>query len=428
MGNLIQKLRRKLGGFVYKYIHWNSRYKPDGFYNHTEQYCQETPETTIVCREVYPSMVTHLKIPYLMYNALSDYSKYDETIYIDSDPALWARTSYKLVQVPNGRLYSNNLDMVAVITSDNKLLGDMSYQYLPDRPALTVENRILRQGFLLKPRHYQGTVCNLLAGGGAIDHYSHWLIDVLPRLHFLQKAGLLQQTDWFVVPNYTHGFQKDSLRLLGIDESKVIVATNQIHVQADRLLATTAPRGKRSKIVPQWVVDFLRSSFMPKIADESRPAFVYLKSEPGGVKVHNDAELQLLLNKYGFQSYVLSDLSFEEQVEVFSSAKIIVAASQIGLTNLAFCQPGAKILEIMDGQDMSTFYYNLANFAGADFHYLLCKAHRHVLNPNPKPGGGVVVETHKVRLLLDKFTGRHVRIADQEEQELALIAAMPIAS
>lgn len=427
MGALLDKISLGIANFLFMHVRWNSRFRPDGAYDNSEQYCDKVRGTRTVCQQIYPNLVTNLKIPYLLYNALPGCSKYDETVYLESEPALSVRTTYKVVQIPNGRLYAHQDDLIAVITEDNKLLEDVSFQQaaLSGAPE---DNLIFRQQYFIKPLRYKGTVCNLLPGGRAAEDYISWLIDVLPRLHCLQQAGLLKKVDWFVVPAYQQPFQKESLRLLGIEEHKVIVAKGHFHGQADLLLAITAPRGARSKVVPQWVVGFLRSSFVKGPVDQKQPSFIYLENGPSGTRVQNEPELKALLLKYGFASCVLSEMTFQEKVRLFSSARIIVSASQIGLANLVFCREGARVVEIMDSSQVGTFYYNLSSFAGLDYHYLLSKSHRHVLNPNPPAGGGVVVETHRLRLLLDKFTGRQVRMAELEAANEPVVAVMAEAS
>jgi hypothetical protein len=412
MSSIFNSAVQVIAKFLYNNVRWNSRYRPVGTFDTTEEYCAQATDPRSDYRTVYPQLVTNLKIPYLLYNALPGCTKYERTVYLESEPAFSVRNNYKVAQIPNGRLYATD-DALAVVTAENQLLEDVSCQG-PANPGGPSENPIFRRHYFNKPQHYSGTVCNLLTGSGSADNYLTWLIDVLPRLHLLQKAGLLQKVDKFVVPACQHSFQKESLQLLGIEEHQLIVAVSPFHGQADLLLSTTPPRGKRSKVVPQWVVDFLHQSLVQEPADADSSPFIYLESSLSGVKVQNEPELKALLLRYGFRSLVLGELSLAEKVKIFNSARIIVSASQLELVNLVFCPKGAKVVEIMDSSRVDTFYYNLASFAGLDYHYMMSKSHRHVLNPNPSADGGVVVETHRLRLLLDKFTGRRVRMAEPE--------------
>jgi capsular polysaccharide biosynthesis protein len=62
--------------------------------------------------------------------------------------------------------------------------------------------------------------------------------------------------------------------------------------------------------------------------------------------VLNEEALIGMLQQYGFQTVLLSKLSFAEQVALFASAKIIVAAHGAGLANLSFCNEGTHLIEI----------------------------------------------------------------------------------
>ena len=42
----------------------------------------------------------------------------------------------------------------------------------------------------------------------------------------------------------------------------------------------------------------------------------------------------------------LSELSFNEQIKIFNEAKIIIGSHGAGLTNLIFCEPSTKVIEI----------------------------------------------------------------------------------
>jgi len=59
----------------------------------------------------------------------------------------------------------------------------------------------------------EGRVCFL--DGRSSPIYYHWMLDILPKIGVMQKAGVeLDDIDYFIV-NAKSGFQKESLRLLG---------------------------------------------------------------------------------------------------------------------------------------------------------------------------------------------------------------------
>jgi hypothetical protein len=58
------------------------------------------------------------------------------------------------------------------------------------------------------------------------------------------------------------------------------------------------------------------------------------------------------LESYGFDSYVLEDLSFYEQVDLFSSAEIVVGPHGAGFTNTIFADD-LTLLELFGSGELS---------------------------------------------------------------------------
>ena len=54
---------------------------------------------------------------------------------------------------------------------------------------------------------------------------------------------------------------------------------------------------------------------------------------------------QILITK-GFEIFKLSDLSFSKQIELFHNSKTVIGLHGAGLSNILFCQPDTKIIEI----------------------------------------------------------------------------------
>src|SRR4051794_33247661 len=93
--------------------------------------------------------------------------------YVADDPSptlqstLVASRTYATVAIPNGRLYSDNLTMTAVITPDNKILADVSYEVSQGKRILEHQKHpLFKLKYFKKATHYSGIVLNTLSGGG----------------------------------------------------------------------------------------------------------------------------------------------------------------------------------------------------------------------------------------------------------------------
>lgn len=402
MKDIFSKVRRKSLSFLRKFIYHNYKLKPNKAYQLSKSYFVDNHNQDAQYSELFPDYTTNLPVPEGLLKAIPPYCRYDKLL-VENSCILTVTTSYIIVALPNGRLYSNNIDMVAVITQDNALLGDVSLQYLPNRIARPEENNIFRQAYFTSPRKYKGTVFNMLAGGGPIINYGHWLIDVLPRIYLLKKSGWFDKVDWFVVPNYKYDFQKDSLKLLGIDQNKIIQGSDQLHITADVLIASTAPRGERSYLMPAWVVDFHRESFLNnQLISNKYPPLVYISRRDGtSRKVLNEQKLIDLLEHYGFKVYELSKLSFVEKISLFSYAKVILSVVGAGLSNVVYCQKGTKVIEIFPEVLVDTFNYNLAKLVEADYSYLICKSEIQAKKLTTANNADFTVDLDQLKKMLD---------------------------
>ena len=380
---------------IQRYFPFNSVYRPKGIYFTSKEFIsavqRKQPQSKYV--EIYSNVESSFDIADDFYKACFKAPKQ-------------AQTTFVVTAIEKGRIYSNHGITIAIISEDNHLIGDVSFAYNYGRVATAEENIILTQKYFKKPTYYKGVVFSMLSGQGAIHNYGHWLIDTLPRLHLLKESGWFDKVDWFLVPNYQHDYQKDSLKLAGIDESKIINGNQYLHLQADILLASTAPRGTHS-ILPQWCCNYLREAFLTKAVSPTRyPALVYISRRDSAIRrVVNEEQVIALLETYGFKTYTLSSLPLIEKIKLFASAQVIVSAAGAGMANTVFCKKGAKVLEIFGETLVHPETYDKANKTGVDYYYLLGNEEKEfvgnfdwkVLNEH------VTVDINKLQQKLEKY-------------------------
>lgn len=361
MARLITRLVKKLRGLIVKVIPFNSSFRPSGIYATFNEYvsCHKGRRPNYMV--LYPAHESTLGITDSFIKICSSCLRHHLTVPVPPS---------SIVEVANGRLYTDTISNVSVISGDNKLIGEASFQFGQQNPE---NNQLFRQRYFTKPRKYSGTAFQILIGGSGDDNYFHWLFDALPRIHFLQKSGWFDRVDWFVVPSYKHGYQQDTLRLLGIGKDKIIEGHEETHIQADVMIASSYAR--HGEHIPAWVCDFLRKSFSDLVTSDMEAAsHIYIsRSDSGSRVVVNEAELFAILDEYGFQKVTLSNLSFLEQVKVFASAKFIVAPHGAGLANLVFCEKGTTVVELFADGYVLPLYYDLATKVGVNYNYLVCQ-------------------------------------------------------
>ena len=277
--------------------------------------------------------------------------------------------------VPNGRFWLNaDQTSSALFTAEQYLIGDLS----PEFPLLSPghpDRHPSRHSALSAPiespvRSIEGTV--VLLAGLTQDLYFHWMLDVLPRWNLVQRSGIgLSQIDRIVVSDRLP-FQRETLDRLEIPAAKILSIPNQ-QIQAKRLIVPSYPAAPAW--MPRWACDWLRQTFLPDQTTSGKPATrLYIsRSETTSRRIRNEAAVIELLQPYGFQCITLESLSVQAQADLLASTAIVIAAHGGGLTNLVFCRPETKVIELFSPRYVYPCYWWVSNLMDLQYAYLIGK-------------------------------------------------------
>lgn len=235
------------------------------------------------------------------------------------------------------------------------------------------------------------------------DNYFHWLIDVLPRLYLLRRSGL--EMDRIIVnPKGSYPFQYETLKLLGIPKNKLIETRGSLHLQADRLVVPSPVRNKSTYSIPSWAHVFLREEMFNSCKKtKKQPGYerIYIsRSHARFRKVLNESSVVDLLNKHGFKAINLESLSVEKQMQIFSSAEVVISPHGAGLTNLVFCDAKTKVIEFFSPTYVEKCYWEISSHGLLDYYYLIGKENIPKRNKDPRKDD-IIVDTDALKRLLE---------------------------
>ena len=287
-----------------------------------------------------------------------------------------------VVTIPQGRTWiapqKNSwivCDALAVITPDNYLLGDLSRYYpwmLPGcRYPERNEHSIFELDKIPSVEKIEGKVALLSSLAGHV--YYHWMFDVLPRIELMQRSQIeLKEIDWFVVNSLSKPYQRETLELLGIPQDKILESDRHCHIQATQLIVPSFPG--YMDWIPPGTMEFLRQAFLPKIdlAKTNLGKKIYIsRSKAKNRQVINEARVTKLLSTQGFQTVFLEQMSVLEQIAVFANAEVIIAPHGSGLTNLVFCSPDTRVVELFSPNYLRTDYWMISRHLKLQHYYLV---------------------------------------------------------
>jgi len=218
-------------------------------------------------------------------------------------------------------------------------------------------------------RELHGTALMLGDSMGAHCYY-HWMMDLLPKLGILEKAGIkLASIDHFLVREMNDSFHKETLQRLGIDAGRVVQTRHDSHLECERLLMVKFDNGinlKMNRFIPNWI-----KHIYPPIYPIGNRIKLYI-SRPAGVRrgVANEQQILPVLRQAGYTIESMEGLSVKEQAQLLARADVLISPHGGALTNMVFCKPGIKVVELF-GRHVYPFYYGLAQMCGHEYHAII---------------------------------------------------------
>ncbi len=310
---------------------------------------------------------------------------------------------YKIYIIKDCRLYTDTVNDAAFIIKD-KIIEGPSYQFRFEK-FQGVKNSDISQNIVFKkgtPRikkKINGTVFSLLTGGAGNSNYWHWLFDVLPRFKILENQYNFNDIDYFLFPDTKERFQKETLDLLNIPKSKILSSKNFRHIEAKEIITVDHPYVLKNnptaeiQNIPSWILNYLNEKFIPKHKEIKLPQKIYIDRKDSKSnhrhlrKIINEEEVKNYLTKKGFSIIVLSELSFLDQINLFSNAKQIIGLHGAGFANLVFSKPDTFVLEVKS-EVAAPVIGNLAKKTGLKFKEMSIKPEK---NPNNDQQGLIYV-------------------------------------
>lgn len=197
-------------------------------------------------------------------------------------------------------------------------------------------------------------------------NYFHWTNDCLSRIW----EGLERDKDCPVILPESYkslGYVTQSLEIIGV---KAVFFKSSENLQVDTLILTarTSPFPHFHPESPKQTRENL-SILSPKLP--WRKVYVSRKLAPKR-KAHNESEVEVILQKRGFEIVYAEKLSFSQQVQLMSETQVLVSLHGAALTNMLFLPKDSKVLELRNvGDAVTQCYFNLASALELPYFYTL---------------------------------------------------------
>ncbi|MEM6342868.1 MAG: glycosyltransferase family 61 protein [Bacteroidota bacterium] len=283
----------------------------------------------------------------------------DQALLSYLEPKIDLREGF-VIGLPNARVWGEG----NIITKNNELILEVSGTFLDNKDAYLrhgKNSKYISNSFpklpVVKKLKGKSVVLAAHAGSG----YYHWLIEVLPRLYLLEKAGIdFNSIDHFIVNSLVPGFVRETLEMLGIPLKKVVETHWKPHILAEELIVPSLVGNFFE--VPKWTSKFFGSRFKRYIKPRVEGKKVYIsRKDAGHRRIVNEDDVTAFLESEGFETYIFETMSMQEKIEILSQASVVLSPHGAGLANIVFCHPGVPVVELTHFSLMASACWNIGD-------------------------------------------------------------------
>jgi hypothetical protein len=210
----------------------------------------------------------------------------------------------------------------------------------------------------LRPRRYKLTP---LPGDGlyyvmmppvpAVGHIFHWLFDyVVPLMTWLESRREAEPVQ-LIVNGKLSEVQRRCLEVLAENyglAAPIGLPQNEAFAVSRVAVSVLEPHTPGVVHAPAGIAALKmlaeKLSGVSPGPDAKRRLYIS-RNDAKARRVANEAELAPVLAAHGFETVILKGMPLARQVRLFQEAEMVVAPHGAGLTNIAWCRPGTKIIE-----------------------------------------------------------------------------------
>ena len=289
------------------------------------------------------------------------------------------KLKYFTYLTPKSRIYTDYIQNVALI-KNNSLIKEGSYQQVNGILSKPGSNSVIQSGTPRLLKKFNGKIFSLVQGISG-ENYFHWILDILPKIFIVSKNYKLSHIKYFYLPEIKD-YQMSTLKILGINKKKIINSKVYRHIYSDAIITVGHPWYKKGYIhaqaalMPRWIIIWIRKKFLRYKKKFNCNNKIYIDRTESKFKhcqIINDNEIYDYLKNRGFKKYQVGKLNFFKQIYLFSNAKIIVGAHGAAFTNIIFCKPNTKIIEIRPNFHPGKNYERISKINKLDHRTIITK-------------------------------------------------------
>lgn len=257
----------------------------------------------------------------------------------------------------------------SVILPDGRLLHESAREFInagqvPDGAVATGQGAVLPQRPI---RRLPGRT--LLVKRPWYRNYGHWLVDLMPIMPLIARHGITP--DAIIIgdmPAGTLGTLMATTATRFLPGSQLVAMRDDEQLRCETLLYVTPthiPPIFKHPLAMQLVAD-AAWAMGDDVEAPARKLYVSRQRSPER-RIANAEAVEEVLGVAGFETVFPEEMSFSEQVAMFSGASAVVGVKGAGLTNVVFCRPGTELLVLSPYDFPDAFFWDLVTPRGVNY-------------------------------------------------------------
>ena len=209
-------------------------------------------------------------------------------------------------------------------------------------------------------------------------NYWHWVSECLMLMEGIEDFDSHHDLNAkIIINNNPTKYQKQSLELLGYKNDDIILwKYNKVYVK--KLIVPSLRRipFNNSYITNPSAINWIKTKYniSNSINNKKFASRICIhRKDNTGRGIVNNTDFNLLLNSRSFTSYTLDNMSFNDQINLFYNAKIIISTHGAGLGNIIFSNNPIIIELIGDPIHNHTEYFRIANYLNFKYSNIYCE-------------------------------------------------------
>jgi capsular polysaccharide biosynthesis protein len=288
--------------------------------------------------------------------------------------------TYNIFKIKKARIYTDLVQNVAVILKNN-LIPKASFQKINSHVKKEIDNVCLKKGTPRIKIKKNGKLLALIQDASE-NNFSHWLLDILPRLKIFEQNNSIKEIDYFLLPELKYSFHRETLEILNIPFNKILSDKQNRHIETDLLFVTDHPWHKKGNVqdeiihIPEWIIKWLREKFLDHAECKNISEKIYIDRSDSlfnHCQIINSDEVWEFLKNEGFTKIKSTEITFKNQIGLFNSANTIVGAHGAGLTNMIFSKSDTNIIEFAPKNHPNNFFQRVSQINNLNYRKIVSK-------------------------------------------------------